>query len=174
MRGRSRSVVCKCARYSRRPECTRATGCQGQADWARYHFPHSRIMLRGTHQRGLEAEWRRGGLSRGAPMRPLVPAGPGSSHRSRLWAPEQVAGARSTLDWPIGDTTRQRSSTPNKHRGSTTQRPSSFHQCTLSNPQEITCNHVVVIATPSPTQKGPDANSKTAPTKTYAPAWCRS
>ena len=43
---------------------------------------------------------------------------------------EQVAGARSTLDWPIGDTTRQRSSTPNKHRGSTTQRPSSFHQCT--------------------------------------------
>ena len=32
------------------------------------------------------------------------------------------------------------------------------------------CNHVVVIGTPSPTQKGPDANSKTAPTKTYAPA----
>ena len=75
---------------------------------------------RWTHRRGWGWAWQRWGWWGGAQRRPPLRA----SLESSLLPKEEFPGARSTQDWPMGDTTTGRLH-PNFHRGSTT-------RCTLS------------------------------------------
>ena len=75
---------------------------------------------RWTHRRGWGWGWQRWGWWGGAQRRPPLRA----SLESSLLPKEEFPGARSTQDWPMGDTTTGRLH-PNFHRGSTT-------RCTLS------------------------------------------
>ena len=108
--------------------------------------PHSLTPGSGwTHRRGWGWGWQRWGWSGGAPRRHPRRVNLGSSRLPK----EEFPGARSTQDWPMGDTTTGRLHT-NFHRGSTTPAhcPSSCYspQCTLSNVQiQIACNHALML-----------------------------